>query len=95
MFQNERIAAQHNAIHTPNIASQHGGLALSERVSSIVSTDDFELVVVVANQPDPARSEVVEGLFLELLLELVEAAEGSVDRISNLASGSIAALGAQ
>lgn len=82
-------------IHTPNVASQHGGLALSERIACIVSTDNFELVVVVTNQPDPTRAEVVDGFFLELLLELVEAAKGSIDRIGNLASGSIATLRAQ
>jgi hypothetical protein len=53
------------------------------------------VVVLITNEPSPARAEVVDGGIGELLLELVEGTEGLVDGISNLASGGSATVGLQ
>src|SRR5437870_2600324 len=64
----------------PHIQSDHGKCAFHKRRILIGGGDDFELVRAL-HQPHPAGAETTGAGGGELFLELIEAAEGALDRV--------------
>src|SRR5690348_16202625 len=73
-------------------AEDRGRLPVHDRVVLVRRADDRELAAVV-DQPGPAGTEAGAAGRVELLLELLEVAEGLVDRLGELAARCAAALG--
>src|SRR5690606_33816949 len=63
----------------PDVGREQRRLAVRQRGVGVVGADDLELAARVLHEPAPAAREVVQGLGLELLAELLEAPEGLVD----------------
>src|SRR5579862_207829 len=75
----------------PHVAAEQRRAADDQRVDAVGRLLDRELAVLV-DQPGPARAELPDARRLELLLELVEAAEGLVDRARDVARRRSAAV---
>jgi len=59
----------------PNIVSEDGGEAVGDWVVLVWRADDRQIFVCILHQPDPAASESLYATVIELLLEVLEAAE--------------------
>ena len=70
----------------PDIEAHHGILAFHQRAVLIGGGSDLELAAVV-QQPCPAGAEARGARGVELLLELIEAAECAVDGLGQRAAG--------
>jgi len=79
----------------PDVAGKEGGLALGEGASSIVGGLNGEVVVLITNEPSPARTEMVGSLLGELGLEGSKRAPGLVDGLEKLSGGFASAVGRQ
>src|SRR5262245_32520304 len=76
----------------PDVDAEDGLLAVHERAVLIRSAFNGQLAAGV-DHPRPAAAEAADGCLLQFLLELVEAAERSVDRIRNRAGRRATRLG--
>src|SRR5229473_8399281 len=74
----------------PHIAGEERGVALSHRVDRVGRLHHLERAAI-EHEPSPAAAELAGRRLLELLLELVEAAEGLLDRLEDLTGGLAAA----
>src|SRR5690242_15149545 len=74
----------------PHITGQERRLPFRERIDRIWRRADLELAAL-GNEPAPAAAELPDGGRLELLLELVEAAAVSVDRLRDFSGRRAAA----
>src|SRR6186713_2404564 len=68
----------------PDVDAEHGGLAFHQRVVLVRRAGDRELAPVL-EQPHPAAAEAARPGLAPLLLERVEAAEGTGDGVGDLA----------
>src|SRR6185437_16408833 len=75
----------------PNIVSKDREMALQEWAVLIGCGDDLQLAAIV-DQPAPAGAKLFGGGFVELLLEILEAAKILLDLVCDLAGGLSAAL---
>src|SRR2546421_385727 len=71
----------------PDVEADHGESAFHDGGILIGGGDDFEILAAL-DEPGPAGAEAGGGGGGELFLELVEAAEGFVDRLGELTDGS-------
>ena len=77
----------------PHVDPEQRLLAIHQRVVLVRRALDGELAALV-DDPGPAAAEATDGGRLELLLELVEAAERAVERIGNRTGRGAPAFGA-
>src|SRR5829696_18882 len=77
----------------PDVDADQRRLAGRERRVLVRRADDRQPAAVV-DQPGPAGAELVDAGLLDLRLEVVERAEGGVDRLAQGAVGLTAAVGA-
>src|SRR5579883_2311845 len=70
----------------PDIAGQERRLALRERIDRVRRLGDLERAAI-EDEPGPAAAELRRGGLLELLLEFVDAAEGLLDALCDIARG--------
>jgi|SRR6516162_1739662 len=75
----------------PNIASEERCLPLGQRIDRVRRGGDLELAAF-GDKPAPAAAKLADGCRLELLLELVEAAAITVDRLRDLSARRAAAI---
>src|SRR4029453_6948976 len=68
----------------PHVEAEQRSLSVHERVILIGGAGDRQLPAVL-QEPHPATAETPGPRLAPLLLELVETAEGGVDRVGNLA----------
>src|SRR5690606_8199235 len=76
----------------PDVEAEDRGVAVHDRRVLVGRRVALQLAAAIDDQPGPAGAEAAGGLLLEPLLELLEAAEGAVDRLAQLAAGLTAAV---
>src|SRR5947208_2548466 len=75
----------------PHVAGQERCLSLRQRIDRVRRRHDLDLPAI-GDEPSPATAELADSRRLELLLEFIETAAATVDRLGNLSARRAAAV---
>src|SRR5689334_21084677 len=77
----------------PDVIAENGKQSLRDGVVLVRRAYDLHVSALLARQPDPSRAELLRAGIVELCLEVVEVAEGFLDRVADGAGWIASAFG--